>query len=173
MLRPLGSSLPLGFAGLAVASLLLTGVDLGWVAHAQRHHIAAAVLAGVLPLQTILPVRAAARDGATATATALLAAGWASVGVNYAMSAPGTRSGALGLALLALGGLLVLSATVQALGKPLAAAAYALAGTRFLLSGAYQLSGATACRSPRAPSGSRSSPSRPTRSWPSSSRTRR
>jgi succinate-acetate transporter protein len=140
ILRPLGSPLPLGFAGLAVASFLLTGVDLGWVAETERHHVAAALLAGALPLQTTSFLFALpARDGASATATALLAAAWASVGVNYAMSAPGTTSGALGLALLALGALLILSAAVQAFGKPLAAVAYALAGTRFVLTGIHEL----------------------------------
>jgi hypothetical protein len=128
-------------AGLVIASLLLTGLDLGWIAQAHRHEAAAALLAGAVPLQTASFLFALpARDGAAATATALLAASWACTGVVYAMSAPGSTSDALGITLLATGGLLLLVTPAQAIGKPLAAVAYGLAGARFVVTGVYELS---------------------------------
>jgi succinate-acetate transporter protein len=144
VLRPLGSALPLGFAGLAIASLLLSGLDLGWVPQTQRHALAAAILAGALPLQTASLVFALpARDGAAATATGLQAAAWASIGVIHALTPPGSTSAALGLGLLAIGPLLMLSAPAQAFGKPLVAFVFALAGARFVLTGIYELSAAS------------------------------
>jgi hypothetical protein len=140
MLRPLGSSLPLGFAGLAVASLLVGGFDLGWISPTQRHQVAAAILVGAVPLQLVSFLFALpARDGAAAAATSLLASGWAATGVVWLMSPPAATSPALGLALVAIGGLLVLSAPAQAIGKPLAAFAYTLAGARFVIGGIYEL----------------------------------
>jgi hypothetical protein len=140
MLRPVGSALPLGLAGLAIASLLFTGLDFGWVPQAQRHELAATILAAAVPLETVAFLFAlVARDGAAASAVALLAAAWGSIGVVHAMSPPGSTSDALGLALLAIGALLLLSTPAQALGKPLAAAAFGLAGARFVLTGLHEL----------------------------------
>src|SRR5690242_1612396 len=64
-LRPLGSPLPLGLSGLAVASLLVSGLDLGWVPASAGHQVGMLLLVGAVPLQLLacafaLPARAAA-----------------------------------------------------------------------------------------------------------------
>lgn len=47
-LRPLGSPLPLGLAGLAVATFLYAGFQLGWIAQSERTVVGALILvAGV------------------------------------------------------------------------------------------------------------------------------
>ncbi len=144
VLRPLGTPLPLGLTGLAIASLVFSGVDLGWIPTAQAHDAAVAVLAGALPLQTLACLFAfPARDGPTAGANALLAATWAAFCLVQLDSPAGAISGALGLQLTVAGSLLIGMAAAQALGKPLVAAAIALAGARFVLTGVYELGGAT------------------------------
>jgi succinate-acetate transporter protein len=146
-LRPVGSALPLGLTGLAVASLVLSGFELGWVGDSERQTVAAVLLVAAVPLQLLSSVFALlARDGAAAGATGMMAAAWASTGVVYATTTPGTTSGALGLVLLALGALLAGTVPAQALGKPLLAAVVALAGARFVVNGVYELSAAGAWR---------------------------
>jgi succinate-acetate transporter protein len=143
-LRPLGSPLPLGLAGLTTASLVLSGLDLGWVSVAQTKHVAVVLLVTALPLQLIACVFSLlARDGAAAGGMGFLAAGWAAMGVIRLISVPGSTSPALGLALVALACLVAGSATTQGLGKPLAALAIGLAAARFALTGIYELSSAS------------------------------
>jgi succinate-acetate transporter protein len=143
-LRPVGSSLPLGLSGLGIASLVWSGLDLGWIAAAQGHDAARLILAAAVPLQLLSCLFALmSRDGAAAGALALLASGWISTGVIHLTSPPGTTGDALGLGLLAVGLLLFVSIPAQALSKPLPALAFGLASIRFLLAGLYQLSGAT------------------------------
>ena len=143
VLRPLGSPLPLGLAGLTTASLLLSGLDLGWVSIAQTEQVAALLLVSALPLQLLATIFSLlARDGAAAGGMGFLAAGWAAMGVTRLISPPGTTSPALGLALLALATVLLGSVTAQSLGKPLAALAVGLAAARFVVSALYELTSA-------------------------------
>ncbi len=142
VLRPLGTPLPLGLTGLAIASLVFSSVDLGWISPRQGRDAAMAVLVGALPLQTIACLFAfPARDGRTAASNALLAATWGAYCVVRLSSPAGATSPALGLQLTVSGSLLVGMAVAQALGKPLIAAAIALAGGRFIVTGVHELSG--------------------------------
>jgi uncharacterized protein len=141
-LRPLGSPLPLGLAGLTVASLVVSGLDLGWVPATSGHQVGLLLLAGAVPLQLLacgfaLP----ARDGAAATSMGLLCVSWLSMGLVRLLSAPGSVSHTLGLVLLVTGTLLATSAAGQATGKPLAGLTLMLAAARLLLSGLHELTG--------------------------------
>lgn len=141
-LRPLGSPLPMGLAGLTVASLVVSGLDLGWVPVSHSHEIGVMVLIAGVPLQLLgclfaLP----ARDGAAATAMGLLSISWLGMGLTRLLSPPGTVSDSLGLVLLATGVLLAGSAGGQGTGKPFAGLTLGLAAIRLVLSALHELTG--------------------------------
>jgi succinate-acetate transporter protein len=139
-LRPLGSPLPLGLAGLAVATFLYTGFQLGWIAQGERTVVGALLIAFPVPLQlttSVLTFRA--RDGAAGSGTGILAASWLCIGVSLILSPPGSVTGALGLVLLAAGAALVLTALVTGLSKLVLALVILVAGVHSVLGGVYEL----------------------------------
>ena len=141
-LRPLGSPMPLGLAGLTIASLLVSGLDLGWVPTAQSHEVGVVLLAAAVPLQLLAcGVAFPGRDGAAATSMGILAATWAALGLTRLTSPPGTTSHVLGLELLAAGALLLGAALAQSSGKPLVGGLLVLAAARFGINGVYELTG--------------------------------
>lgn len=146
-LRPVGSPLTIGMAGLAIASLVQSGLDLRWVAIDQTHPAGLILLSVPFVAQLVAAVFCyLARDGSTGAATGVLSVSWLALGLVHLSSTPGSRSGALGLMLLASGAVLVLSAVAVAVAKPLPAAVFGLAGARFVLSGIDQLGAASPWR---------------------------
>jgi succinate-acetate transporter protein len=142
-LRPIGSPLTIAMSGLAIGSLVQSGFDLRWFPVSQAVAVGVILLAAPFVLQLLASVFAyLARDGAAGAAIGVLATTWAGIGVVHLVSTPGSRSGALGLLLLAAGGLLALSACAVVVAKPLAGMVFLLASVRFVLVGIYQL-GAT------------------------------
>ena len=141
-LRPIGSPLTLGMSGLAIASLVQSGLDLHWLALDQTHDVGLILLSVPFFLQLMACVFSyLARDGAAGAAVGVLSASWLAEGLVHVTSVPGSRSGALGLMMLAAGGVLMLSSLAVGLGKPLVAAVFALAGLRFVAGGVYYLGG--------------------------------
>jgi uncharacterized protein len=142
-LRPIGSPLTLGMSGLAIASLVQSGYDLRWVAKSQSLQVGLILIAVPFVLQSLASVFAyLARDGAAGSALGVLATSWLAIGLVHIVSAPGHRSGALGLMLLASAGVLILSAMAVGTAKPLPALVFTTVGVRFVLAGIYEL-GAT------------------------------
>lgn len=147
MLRPVGSPLTIGMAGLLVGSLVQSGLDLRWIAPDQRHDVGLILVSVPFVAQLVATVFCfLARDGATGAATGVLSVSWLALGLVHLSSTPGSRSGALGLMLLASGAVLVLSACAIAAAKPLPALVFGLAGARFVLSGVDQLGAASSWR---------------------------
>jgi succinate-acetate transporter protein len=145
VLRPLGSPFPFGLSGLAIASLLVTGLDLGWVPITQGKQVGFLLLVTAVPLQAIAGVFCLlARDGAAAVSMGVLSATWAADGLTRMTSVPGSTSTSLGLVLLISAGLLLASATTQATGKLLTALTIGVAALRFVFSGLYELTGSGA-----------------------------
>ncbi len=143
VLRPLGSPLTIGMSGLAIASLVQSGLDLHWIAINQTHAAGLILISVPFLLQTIACVFSyLARDGAAGAAVGVLSASWLAEGLVHLASVPGSRSGALGLMLLAAGGTLMLSALAVGTTKPLPGAVFALAASRFIIAGIYELGGA-------------------------------
>jgi succinate-acetate transporter protein len=139
-LRPLGSPLPLALAGLAIASLLTTGLDWSWVPVGESRQVGLLILVAVVPIQLIAcAVAYPTRDGATASAIGVLAAGWGAYGLIRATSAPGLTSSALGLVLLMVAGVLAGAGASQAVGKLLPGLVTLLAAARFACAGVYEL----------------------------------
>lgn len=144
-LRPLGSSLPLGLAGLALASFMSGGLDLGWIGAGQSWRVGMLILATAVPLQATTAIFGLlSRDGPAAGAMGVLATAWLMLGLTLLTSLPGTVSGALGLGLLAAAALLAGLVLAIALSKPLVAAVVLLAAARFAVSGAAELGAPTA-----------------------------
>jgi hypothetical protein len=56
MLRPIGNPLPLGFLALAAGTLLVAGLQLGWLAPSEGHDVALILIAFVAPLQLLASV---------------------------------------------------------------------------------------------------------------------
>jgi succinate-acetate transporter protein len=140
-LRPLGTPLTVGMAGLAVASFVQSGLDLGWVPRDQTRDVGLILIAVPFVLQLIACVVAyLARDGATGATVGLLSTSWLSLGLIHIVSRPGSTNAALGLLLLIVGAMLALSAAAVSVTKPLPAVIFALAGARFALAAIYELS---------------------------------
>jgi len=143
-LRPIGSPLTLGTSGLAIASLVQSGLDLHWLALDQTHDVGLILVTVPFVLQIIACVFSyLARDGAAGAAVGVLSAGWLAMGLIQVTSVPGTRSGALGLMLLAAGAVLLGSSLAVGVSKPLAGAVFMLAALRFVTGGLYELGGSS------------------------------
>jgi uncharacterized protein len=145
MLRPLASSLPLGFFAFGIGSILLTALELHWVPVTQSKDLLMLVLAFVVPLELLAGIFAfLARDSGAATALALLGAAWAGVAVAALPGPPGGRSLALSVFLLTLAPVMLLLSVAALKAKPLFGVLLAVGAARFTLTGIYQASGVTA-----------------------------
>jgi uncharacterized protein len=139
-LRPIGSPLTVGMSGLAIASLVQSGLDLHWLAVNQSHDVGLILVSVPFVLQMVACVFSyLARDGATAAAVGVLSTSWLAEGLVHISSTPGSRSGALGLMLVAAAGVLSLSSVAVSLAKPSVAFVFTLAAIRFAASGVYYL----------------------------------
>lgn len=141
VLRPLAGPLGLGFLGLAAATFVVAGLQLGWVEPAEGKKVALCLLAFTVPLQfTAAVVGILARDGIAATGMGLLSGIWAAVGLVLFTSDPGSTSDALGLFLLVAAVAMWAPASAAAASKLVPALVLGTAGLRFLLTGIYELS---------------------------------
>ena len=141
-LRPVGSPLTIGMSGLTIASLVQSGLDLGWIGIGQTHTVGLILLSVPFFLQLIACLFSyLARDGATGATVGVLSASWLALGLVHLHSHPGARSGALALMLIAAGGTILLSAVAVGSNKPLPGLVFALAGSRFIVAGIYELGG--------------------------------
>src|SRR3954453_17500107 len=139
-LRPIANPLPLGFLGLAAATLLVSGLQLGWLASSEGQNVALILIAFVFPLQLTASVFGyLGRDTVAGTAMGILSGTWLSVGLVTVTSPPGSTSDALGLFLL-LAGAAMLVPAVAALGRtPIRPAVLGTVALRFALTGVYEL----------------------------------
>ncbi|HET6174513.1 MAG TPA: GPR1/FUN34/YaaH family transporter [Gaiellales bacterium] len=138
-LRPIANPLPLGFLALAGGTLLLSGLQLGWVEPTESHTLGLIVIAFVVPLQFLTATFGfLARDVVAGTGMAILSGTWLSIGLVTLTGAPGSTSDALGL-LLILAAVAMLVPSAAASGKLVAAAVLATTALRFAVTGLYQL----------------------------------
>ena len=171
LFRPLGSPLTLGMSGLAIVSLVQSGVELHWTRLDQTAQAGLVLIAVPFGLQLIACILSyMARDGATAgAAVGVLATSWLAIGLIHIFGTPGVTSGTLGLLLVTSGGVLFASASAIASTKPLRASSprrRCCSRRPASTSSAQSPSGNTppacgGCSSPRSPS---------MRGWPSNSR---
>lgn len=144
-LRPIGSPLTIGLSGLTIASLVASGLALRWIPVTQGHKVGLMLVTVPFILQLVACVLAyLARDGATGAGMGVLSVTWLAEGLVHLTSAPGSRSGALGLMLLSAGAVICLSASAASVTKPLPATIFLIAGLRFVVLGVYELAGVSA-----------------------------
>ncbi|NUT54511.1 MAG: hypothetical protein HOQ03_00825 [Thermoleophilia bacterium] len=145
VLRPVAGPLALGFFGLAAATFVMSGLQLGWVDPAEGKQVALCILAFTVPLQfTASLFGFLARDGVAATGMGLLSGIWAAVGLVTFTGKPGSTSDALGLFLLVAGAAMWAPASSAFVSKLAPALVLTTAGVRFVVTGLYQLTGSEA-----------------------------
>ncbi|MFF7355809.1 MULTISPECIES: GPR1/FUN34/YaaH family transporter [Streptomyces] len=147
MLRPLASSLPLGFFAFGTGSILLTAAQLQWVPLAQTRPLMLLVLVFVVPLQLLSAVFAfPARDSGAACGLSVLGCAWAGTALVTLSGPPGRPSPALAVFLLSLTPLMLVLGAAAVLGKPLFSVLLLIGACRFALTGVYEAGGAVVLR---------------------------
>jgi uncharacterized protein len=140
VLRPIGNPLPLGFLALAGGTLVVSGLQLGWLEPADGEDVALILVAFVVPLQLLASVLGyLARDVVAGTGMGILAGTWLAIGLVMLTSPAGSTSSALGLFLLVAGAAMLVPAAAAAGGKLVPLAVLGTAGLRFALTGIHQL----------------------------------
>lgn len=141
MLRPIGSSLPLGAFALVPSGLLLAGTQLGWFSTTDQKMIPFLLLGLAVPLMLVASVLAfLGRDALVGTGFGIFAGTWLAYSLASLSGPPGRVSHALGVFFLSVGAIFVmLTGGGLAGGKAAAGAVILVASARFLLSGLYEL----------------------------------
>lgn len=140
VLRPVANPLPLGFLALSAGTLLLAGLQLGWLGAAEGQPVALALLAFVFPLQLVASIFGyLARDVVAGTGMGVLAGTWLTIALVTLTSEPGTTSEALGLFLLIAGVAMLVPGTAASFGKLVPAAVLLVTALRFAVTGVYEL----------------------------------
>ena len=141
-LRPIGSPLTIGMSGLAIASLVESGLGLKWVPSSEAVQAGLILIAVPFFLQLLAAIfYYLARDGAGGAATGVLATSWLALGLSHVTAGTGRPIAVIGLLLVAAGGVLGLTSIAISVGKPLLGAVFMLAALRLGLAGVYELSG--------------------------------
>jgi succinate-acetate transporter protein len=142
-LRPIANPLPLGFLALAAGTLLVSALQLEWLAPSDGSKVALILIAFVFPLQLLTSILSyLARDVIAGTGMGILSGTWLSIGLITLASPAGATSDALGLFLLMAGLAMWVPASAALASKLIPAAVLGTAGLRFMLTGAYELSAA-------------------------------
>ena len=144
MLRPLASSLPLGFFAFTVGTVLLTALELRWAPLSQDSQLMILVLAFVVPMEGLSGLFAfLARDSGAATGLTTLSAAWLATSVTALQGQPGALSLPLAIFLFTLTALMLVMAVTAMTGKPLFGVLLLMGACRFALTGVYQATGTT------------------------------
>src|SRR3954454_18609029 len=141
-LRPIGSPLPLGVLALVPPGLLLSGLQLGWVATSDAKAIAFVMLGFAVPLQLLASAFGfLGRDALVGTGFGIFAGIWLAFGLTEVSGAVGRTSHVLGVFFLACAGIFVVLMLGGIASGKIGVGVVILAGcARFLLSGLYELS---------------------------------
>src|SRR3954466_6996690 len=92
VLRPVGSSLPLGFYSFGIGMLLLASAAIGWIPVEEQHAVGMLLMAFVFPLELVATIVAfLARDTLGATTLGLFTTSWLALGWGLFQAPPGTH----------------------------------------------------------------------------------
>lgn len=143
-LRPIGTPLPLAMVGLAVATAVLSSLNLGWIPVAEQHQVGLVLFAFAFPLQVVAMVLLfLARDAPAGAGTGVLSVTWLSLGLLLYLSPPGKRSATVAVLLFASAAALAPSVATMSLAKMVPAAVMGMAGLRYVLTGVWEKVGGT------------------------------
>lgn len=144
-LRPIGTPLPLGFVGLAVATSVLACMNLGWIPTSEQHQVAFVLMAFAFPLQLIASVLLfLVRSAPAGAGIGVQSVTWLTLGIELYTGHPGSRSATVAVLLFAATGALLPSALTASLGKLVPAGVMLLTGLRWVLTGIWEKLGGTA-----------------------------
>jgi succinate-acetate transporter protein len=117
-LRPIGSSLPLGFFSFGIGMLVLGCQAIGWIPVAEQKPGGVMLIAFVFPLELVATVFAfLARDTLGATTLGLFTTSWLAVGLLEQTSPPGSTSVTTGIYLFGFAAAVLLLSSLSTLGK--------------------------------------------------------
>lgn len=138
-LRPLATPLPLGFLGLFVATIVLSGLELGWVPETQGDVMAIGILVLTVPVQFIACIYGfLVRDLVAGTGMGILAGTWALTALVTLLSPPGSRSAGLALFLVMGAAALCIPAVAAGQSKILAASVNLTTAARWSVTAVYE-----------------------------------
>src|SRR5439155_11578766 len=141
-LRPIAGPLTLGFGALAVATVVVAALQLGWIPISETASVALILLVAVAPAQLLTSILGyLARDGVAGAGMGTLAGTWAAMGLILLTSDPGSTGRAPGLLLLVAGVVMLIPAAGAAMGKLVPAVVLATTSIRFVLTGIWELTG--------------------------------
>jgi succinate-acetate transporter protein len=141
LLRPIGSSLPLGAFALVPSGLLLAGTQLGWFSTTDQKMIPFLLLGLAVPLMLVASVLAfLGRDALVGTSFGIFTGTWLAYSLASLSGQPGQTSHALGVFFLSISAIfMMLTGGGLAGGKAAAGAIILCASARFVLAGLYEL----------------------------------
>jgi succinate-acetate transporter protein len=140
VVRPYGSSVPLGFFAFGIGMFLYAALDAPWVKATQGHSIGLLLAGFVAPLELVATIFAfLARDTVAAATLGLFAGSWFVGGLATMQAKPGVLDPAVGYFLIAFTVVVLLLAAAAVLGKPFIAVLLLVSALRGLLSAAYEL----------------------------------
>jgi hypothetical protein len=142
VVRPYGSSIPLGFFAFGIGMFLYAALDAPWVKTADAHTIGLILVAFVAPLEAIATVFAfLARDTVAGATLGLFGASWLVGGLTTMQAKPGILDPGVGYFLLAFTVVIVLLGAAAFLGKPFIGVLLLASAVRGLFAATYQLGG--------------------------------
>jgi succinate-acetate transporter protein len=145
VLRPIANPLPLGFLALAAGTVLLSALQLEWLAPGDGRDVGLILVAFVVPLQLLAATFGfLARDVVAGTGMGVLAGTWLSIGLTRLTSEPGATSDPLGVLLLMSALCMLVPAAASASGKLVPMAVLLTTALRFATAGVYELSASAA-----------------------------
>ena len=142
-LRPIGSSLPLGFFSFGIGMLVLGCQAIGWIPVSEQREGGMILMAFVFPLELVATVFAfLARDTLGATTLGLFTTSWLTLGWSQLSSPPGATSVTVGIYLFGFATAVLLLSTLSTLGKPFFSLLLLVAVARMTLAGMYEVGAA-------------------------------
>lgn len=143
-LRPLGTPLPLGFVGLAVATSVVASFNLGWIPTTEQHQVALVLMAFVFPLQMLATILLfLARDAPSGAGIGVQSVTWLALGLLLYTGSPGSVSATVGIFLFAAAAALLPSALTACLTKLVPGGVMLGTALRFVLTGLYEKLGSS------------------------------
>jgi succinate-acetate transporter protein len=140
LLRPIANPLPLGFLALAAGTLVVSALQLGWIAPDEARDVGLILVLFVAPLQLIASVFGfLARDIVAGTGMGILAGTWLSVGAVTVDAGAARPRGALGILLALAAVAMLVPALVAAQGKVVPALVLITTSIRFATTAVYEL----------------------------------
>jgi uncharacterized protein len=147
-LQPVATPVPLTLAGLLIASVVLSGAELGFVPSAERSTVGWVLLAVPGPLQLLAAFFGfVTRSAAAATGSGVLAAAWVAIALDRIHTPTGGAEPSAAVAMMAFASaaaLLVPALAETRLGALLPAGVLALAAARFVATGVAGMTGSVA-----------------------------